>query len=113
MLQMNRRGNIQDIALIVVSLFIFALVIFIAFGIFKDVENSGLTTSTAGNTTMSQFRGWMENLGSLFVWVAALMSAGVVVLAFFLRDHPVYLFFGGILIFMFIVVVATGLSDTF
>ena len=110
---MDKRGNIQDIALLIVGLFIFGVVAFIAFEVFSDIDDMGLTSSTTGNNTMSQARNWFGGLGITFLWVFGLLTLGVVVSAFFIDTHPIFLFGGGILIFMFIVVVATGLSDSF
>lgn len=109
----DKRGQFVSAITIVVSLFLFGLVAYLALFIGRELDAADFTESQAANDSLASGISFFESLDSLFLWVFILFGFVVMGSAFFLRTHPIFLFIGGLIIVIFTLIVAAGFSDAF
>lgn len=107
---MNKRGSIEDVALLAVILFTSALILTIGYFAFGTTIDK-LLTSSVTNSTPRAVTVWQDtktNLMSKFDYVVmgifVALSLGIIVSAYFVRGRPEFMFFYFIALAIIVVV---------
>lgn len=114
----NKKGNLQDAIFIIVTLFAFALVGIIGLIIVNSIQDANITSGSLGNTsivnnTLANGLAFFESLDVIFVWVIVLLGITMMISAYFINTHPVFLFGGGIIFILIGIILASGFAEAF
>lgn len=113
MKRINKRGQIQDYVLIIVVLFMFAVATYIGAIIIDEFDDSNFTSSQVGNDTIASGVALFESFDSLFLYAFVFLGFATIASALFIRTHPLFFFIGGLLIIVFVLIIASGFNDAF
>lgn len=114
-LSRNKKGNLPDIALIVVVLFAFAIAATFGKVVIDEMNDNLANKSSIPNSTKSVLSGAQGSYNSLvdgaFLFAMVITFIGIVISAFFIRSHPIF-FVIGIIFMIFLLFVSMVLQDT-
>lgn len=114
---MEKKGNLSDLPFIIVFLFALVIVGYLSYIVVSSFADANITAGSLGNTTVVNqtlaagvtfFGGTLD---SLIFWAAIMLGLALVVSAYFIKTHPVFLFGGGIFVVIFTLIIGSGFSD--
>lgn len=106
----SRKGNVGDIALIIVVMFSFALIVIIGKNVFVDLNEGMQDAGFMSNRSVSILDNFESNyttiFDGIFLFVFVGLIVGVAISAFMIKSHPAFFFVTIILLAFFIIIAA-------